>query len=410
MLKQNKFISIVSIGGTALAIMMIMVIIVSQSVQNRDIAPEVNRDRTFYIKNVRFNSKKDAESSNSGPLRYSFYKEFLSDIKTAETTSLIALSKFAPNKNMVKSLAHPERLPLNLIQTDASYWQIMSFNYLEGKPFTKEDSDSGIKTVVLSESTAKKLFGSTSNVVGKDVEIDFNSYKVSGIVTDVSRIFEYASGDAWIPYTSKDGYAHRYYTLLILAKDKGDLPLINDEIRLAESRYNITTNSGQNAIIWGPYNHKIQRLNIWSNTGPDEKSANNRIIFILIILFLVPAVNLTSFSLSRIKKRTEEIGVRKAFGAKKYVILIQVLYENFITSLIGGIIGLCLSYVIVIWLKHWLFDIRDEVSIPLETLVSLPIFLSVFVVCLILNLLSAGIPAYQASRMTIVSSLTKKEI
>ena len=35
-----------------------------------------------------------------------------------------------------------------------------------------------------------------------------------------------------------------------------------------------------------------------------------------------------------------EIGIRKAFGAKRHVILIQVLYENLITTLIGGVIGL----------------------------------------------------------------------
>lgn len=49
MLRQNSFISIISILGTAVAIMMIMAIIVSDEIKNIDLAPEMNRSRTLYI-------------------------------------------------------------------------------------------------------------------------------------------------------------------------------------------------------------------------------------------------------------------------------------------------------------------------------------------------------------------------
>ncbi len=57
MLKQNRFISIITIAGTALAIMMIMVIIVSESIKNTSIPPENNRDRTLYLKQERMKGK-----------------------------------------------------------------------------------------------------------------------------------------------------------------------------------------------------------------------------------------------------------------------------------------------------------------------------------------------------------------
>lgn len=74
-------------------------------------------------------------------------------------------------------------------------------------------------------------------------------------------------------------------------------------------------------------------------------------------MLLIPALNLSGFSLSRIRKRMAEIGIRKAFGAKRHVILIQVLYENLITTLIGGVIGLGLSYGIVFGMRKWLLGI-----------------------------------------------------
>lgn len=49
MLMQNRFISIIAILGTALAIMMILVIVMADTVQNADAAPESNRSRTLYI-------------------------------------------------------------------------------------------------------------------------------------------------------------------------------------------------------------------------------------------------------------------------------------------------------------------------------------------------------------------------
>lgn len=64
------------------------------------------------------------------------------------------------------------------------------------------------------------------------------------------------------------------------------------------------------------------------------------------------------------RKRMSEIGIRKAFGAKRHVILFQVLYENMLTSLIGGLLGLILSYPMVLWLRHWLLASRRAVKFP----------------------------------------------
>ena len=84
-------------------------------------------------------------------------------------------------------------------------------------------------------------------------------------------------------------------------------------------------------------------------------------------------------------------------------------FENLITSLIGGVIGLILSYVIVFRMRDWLLDIPSGSTIPINTLISIPIMLAVFAVCLVINLLSAGIPAYRASRMKIINSLNQND-
>ena len=192
-------------------------------------------------------------------------------------------------------------------------------------------------------------------------------------------------------------------------KDKADFDLLRKEFRAAERKFNAVDNEWD-LTLRGPYDHKQMQLARYSNEDPEDGKATRKMVFIILILLLIPAVNLSSFSMSRIKRRTEEIGIRKAFGAKKYVILIQVIYENLITSFIGGIIGLILSYLVVIWLKQWLLDIGTDSSIPIGALVSAPVFLGVFAACFLLNLLSAGLPAYRASTMKIVDSLNQKNV
>ena len=407
MLKQNKFISMIAIAGTALAIMMIMVIIVTDAIKTVSIAPEINRDRTFYIKRY---TKKYKDESKKGMWQstpdYDLYKNYLSDFKTPQYATAVDFG-WNGDQLMVKKMDVNERFLAKVRRTDAVYWKVMSFTFTAGKPFTEQDFASGIPNAVISESLAKKVFGK-NEALGKTVEIGFHPYTVVGIVKDVSQTFLYGYGEAYIPYTSMTGYEKRGgYDILLVLKDKKDLAALTEEIKAAQRKFN-SVDPEWNITFHGPYTQRQTQMNETQDMRPDEKTAYRKLIFIFAVLLLIPAVNLSGFSMSQIKRRTEEIGVRKAFGAKKYIILIQVLFENFITTLIGGCIGLILSYFVVAGLKEWLLDIDADSSIPVHALVSYPVLAGVFAACFLLNLLSAGIPAYRASKANIVDSINKK--
>lgn len=408
MLKQNKFISIVTITGTALAIMMIMVIVVTDAIKNVDIAPESNRNNTFYIKRY---SKTQKDKSKRGMWQstpdYHLYKNYLSGLKTPEYTTAVDMA-WSGNKYMVKKENADDRFLAEIRMVDAAYWKVMSFSFVEGKPFTEEDFASGIRNAVISENLAKGVFGN-NEVLGKNIEIDFNTYKVVGIVKDVPQTFTYGYGEAYIPYTSKNGYENRSYHILYVLKDKKDITSLIEEIEVGQRRFD-STDDEWNITFHGPNSHRQALMNETRDMKPDEKTTYRKLIFIFSVLLLIPAVNLSSFSMSQIKRRIEEIGVRKAFGAKKYIILIQILFENLITTFVGGVIGLILSYFIILWLKEWLLDVGTESAIPIHALISFPVLLGVFAACFILNLLSAGIPAYRASKANIVDSINKKNL
>lgn len=405
MLKQNKFISMIAIIGTALAIMMIMVIVLVYSIKNESIAPEVNRYRTLYLK---YQKKEGTDKSNwrNSQITYDVYKNYMSGLVTPESVSAICIDK-EDGYVLVSGEAHPQRMLFNKRLVDANYWKIMSFSFLAGKPFTYEEFLAGMPRVVITESTAKELFGSVNLAFWKNIEIDFNEYLICGVVKDVSPVFDYAYADVYIPYTAWNDYAHFGYNVLLLMREPEDINTVEREIRDIERKYNLT-DAEWKLSLYGPYNHRVQQINT-TVEEPDVNRNNNRMISIILILLLIPAINLSSISYSRIKKRTDEIGIRKVFGARKSSILMQILCENLLVTLTGGFLGLLLSYFVLIQLKKWLLGIDASMAIPIETLVSIPVFVSIFMICLLLNMLSAVIPAYKASRMQIVDSINKKE-
>ncbi|MDR3060897.1 MAG: FtsX-like permease family protein [Dysgonamonadaceae bacterium] len=398
MLKEDKVIGIITISGTALAITMIMVVILTQEIKTKNITPEIYRERTMYIEYTREESREKSHI-NINPVSGRLYKQYLSQLKTPE---LLSLQK--RDQSRISIINQDEYLNVDILYTDSEFWKMYRFSFEEGKPFSKEDFHSGLPTAVICKSMAQKLFKGESPL-GKEFLYKNKQHRICGVVKDISTLCDKAYSQIWIPYTSvfekmEDGH----FTVVILAGNKNDFNNIKKEVRESEIR-NLREIDKNTVQFIGPYSRRellVKEGNL-TNEDPNLKKSAFRFYLILAILLLIPAVNLSGFSLFRIINRTSEIGIRKAFGANRKTILTQVLYENLLTSLTGGIIGLLLSYFTVTLIKDRLFTIENnsfgEVTIPISSFISPSIFFYVFLICLILNLLSSGIPAWRASRL-----------
>lgn len=405
LLKQNKFISTISIAGTALAIMMVMVLIVVDQVKNADIAPESKRSEFLQI-DFRKIKKKKYNSMSAGPLLFDHVRMLKEKIKSAD--NITATDGIIMNYigKTVRTKDSKLRISMDVRSSDANYWDFFSFKFLAGKPFTQADFNSGLKKVVLNESMAKEIF-KKEEAIGQKIRIDVDEYTVIGVVKDVSKAFKNAYAQAWIPYTSVENFEERLNFQCFFLVNPSKVEDVKKEVRNIEKEWD-QTNEDSNITFIGPFNNRESQLNVWEFES-DKKITNRRIAFLFSILLLIPAINLSSISLSRVRRRMEEIGIRKSFGAKRHTILIQVLYENFITSVLGGIIGLVLSFFVVSYMKEWLLDATDTNGIPLNALISVPVVFAVLIVSFILNLLSSGIPAWRAANMNIVDSLNRKK-
>ncbi|RGU36622.1 ABC transporter permease [Alistipes indistinctus] len=412
MLMQNRFISIIAILGTALAIMMILVIVMADTVQNADAAPESNRSRTLYIE---FFAKRDTTRGalHMGTLPYSLVKEYLLNLKTPELVTFVNEARYdSRDYCIINRQGADNSFDAMTRMTNDAYWKLMNFSFVSGRPFSKEEYDAGQQVAVISQSLATKLFPG-EGATGKTVDLKFVPFRIVGVVKDVSPVFKEAAGDVWVPITAQEDYTEKQLIAMLRLRDKEDYPALLREIDEAERRFNLA-NKPWTLSLNAPYSHRTHTMGVDRYVSEKERQQAIRTKYrksaiILLVLLLVPAVNLTGFSLSRMRKRMSEIGIRKAFGAKRHVILFQVLYENMLTSLIGGLLGLILSYPMVLWLRHWLLGIPPGGEVPAGTMLPLPVFLMTFLVCILLNLLSAGIPAYRAAKMSIVDSLYQND-
>jgi putative ABC transport system permease protein len=95
-----------------------------------------------------------------------------------------------------------------------------------------------------------------------------------------------------------------------------------------------------------------------------------------------------------VAERTREIGVRKAIGAKRRTILLQFLIEAAVICLLGGLMGLLIS---------WLLTFAVAKVLPVS--MSLPIMMLAILISLITGLMSGFIPAWRAARMNPVDAL-----
>lgn len=118
--------------------------------------------------------------------------------------------------------------------------------------------------------------------------------------------------------------------------------------------------------------------------------------FIGIFAILVGMFSVANIMFVSVKERTNIIGIKKAIGAKQFVILIEFLIESIALCIVGGILGLLLVYITMVILAQTL-----EFNLFLSTSnVILGIGLSV-----IIGILSGFIPALQAARMDPVEAM-----
>lgn len=411
-MKQNPLISTLSVAGTALAISAVMLCVLIVQVQTLSYAPESNRNRLLVVAATRVEEKENPGNWNNGMMGLRVVRELFYQLKTPqEVSGKIELAVTVSSSQKRSFRQHVAQY------TDERFWSIFDFTFLEGTPFDRADCESGLKKAVISSKLALRLFGS-EKVCGQAVIINQTPYRVCGVVEDVPKTARFAYADVWMPYQSlpqADSFFNMYeglvgpFSIVMMMKDSKDYETVRTEMLQAVNRMNASLKRYNISFFQAPYRNMdlvMTRYNSWVEKIDSAGWMLKRGGLILLLLIL-PALNMIGISLTAFRKRKAEIGIRKAFGATSRHIYRQVLYESSLISLAGGVLGLLLSFPLMMLTKEIFFPHGTVFSA--QMLLQPVTFLLTLLFVFLLNLLCAGIPAWKAGRYNIVKSLNNHE-
>lgn len=414
-LKQNPLLSTISILGTAFAITMIMAIVITWQTKYADLEPEVNRSRCLYFSAMHVQGKENKDWNNFGKPSAAFMKECIQPLPEVEACTAFSTADVA----LVSLTDGNNRLKVDAMSTDPDFWKIFKLQFLDGRSFTEAERGGEMMSVVVSASVARKLFG-TTEAAGRQMLLNREVVRVIGVVKDISVTAKDAYAQVWSMYHSNELNVTGWWsyngnrTIAVLARTPDDFPAIKQGVEKRVKDVNAGLEQRQIDIMEQPDNIVAHVNHVWSNIGPNLPMLYLQYGIALFIILLVPSLNLCGLSNSRMQQRVSELGVRKAFGATGGTLIRQILNENLVLTLIGGVVGLIFSYLAVYAMRTWLFTNSDNIgtagdfSLSMDALFSPAVFVLAFVFCLVINLLSAGLPAWLATRRTIVDALNDK--
>lgn len=406
-LRRQPVLGAVSVIGTALAIYLIMMVVMLQSVKVEPFSPESNRNRFLHATYLSVTSPNGTWNACHS---YPFVRNYMYPMTTPEAVTAYSINSTAGRASVPGA---GKATSAEIRTTDHNFWKVFDFTFIAGSPYDEADVNAGLPKAVISKSVARRLFGST-DVVGRELMVNYRSHQVSGVVADVSALATKAFGEVWIPITSIPGWDNNPFTnnlsVTLLAPSSADKEKVRAEF--AERMKNIDEDHTV-TLFNRPYDQYTETCEeIWANCEPDVKTARRNELLVYMVLLLVPAVNLAEMTRSRMRRRYSEIGLRRAFGATRGSIMWSIFAENFVITLFAGIIGLALAFFTalifgsdLIASNDWM-GVAPAMTISPAALLHWSTFGKALLFCFILNLLCSGLLAWRASRINIVNAIT----
>lgn len=270
--------------------------------------------------------------------------------------------------------------------TSEDYDDVTSTKATKGRFFSKAERLSRARVAFLGPEIANKLFGSI-DPIGKRIRIGSQSFEVVGIAEKKGGGFGGPSFDSYVflPIeVAMDMYdAQAISQITIQARTKDD---VNDVIELVKKQMGKRLKSDEFSVF--------EQTKILETINQVLGMLTTGLGGIAAISLVVGGIGILNIMLVSVIERTREIGLRKAVGATPNVILVQFLIESAMLSVVGGMLGTGLAYVLSLLITRFI-----------PATVTLPAVVLAFSVSAAIGIIFGAIPARRASKLSPIEAL-----
>ncbi len=353
-------------------------------------------DDVLYVSKAPWQQDDDAaEYRNRRPIKAE-YAERLQGI--IDGTARSELVKAVPSSGTFKNIVRGDYQvsAVFVLGTTDEYVDITKADYREGRFLNAVESRGGRNVCVLGCDVANGLFPGESPL-GQSVRIGTQLFRVIGVFARQGSFLGLFSFDnqAVVPLA-----AYQRYFANSKIKDSDLRVKIRDKERVADAKAELT---GAMRRVRGilpdqPEDFAVNAQESFQSTlGVVKAGIAVAGIFITGLALFVGAIGIMNITFVSVKERTKEIGTRKALGARRRTILLQFLIEAVAICVLGGLLGIVLS-----WL---LFQVVGAAFPSFPIVFSLNLVLIGLIISVITGVVSGFAPAWSASRLDPVTAL-----
>lgn len=291
-----------------------------------------------------------------------------------------------------------------VLGVDNNYFSTTGYVVRTGRTFREEDYKEFHKVVILDQSAATSLFQEESPL-GKTIEINKEPFTVIGIAQKLEE-FE-PTINSFEEYNNYKG--NESLGVVYIPSACWCIPYQYDEPQNVVVRASSTetmTKVGQKSadILNGYMNVKeddvkykaTDVLELAAQIQSSSATMNTQLIWIASISLLVGGIGVMNIMLVSVTERTKEIGLKKAIGARKKVILGQFLTEAAVLTSVGGIIGVVLG----IGLSKVVSKVAGS-----PTAISVPAIIGSVVFSMLIGIIFGLLPSVKAANLNPIDAL-----
>ncbi|BBO78150.1 macrolide export ATP-binding/permease protein MacB [Desulfosarcina widdelii] len=305
----------------------------------------------------------------------------------------VYVDSLTPNINSSEQLRYRNIVASASIKgVGEAYFRVKDITMEKGRTLLKRDIRNLSQVAVIDQNTKKKLFPNGEKPVGQTILAGNVPVAIVGVAAEKDSAFKDENLNVWMPYTS------------VMSRISGQQFFSSITVRVADGMSNEIAQQGIEHLLTTRHGTKDVFTRSSDSILKTVKKTTTTLTLLIssiaVISLVVGGIGVMNIMLVSVTERTREIGIRMAVGARQTDIMQQFLIEAVLVCMIGGTIGILLSFGVGVIFSYFVSAISMQFSI-------LSIVMA-FACSTFIGVLFGFLPARNAARLDPIEALARE--